>query len=160
MAFDVDGVLSDSLVYLIDGQMVRTANTKDGYAMQFAVKCGYHMAIITGGKSEDVTKRYKTLGIQDVYVGCSIKIDTLNAWMAKYNLQPEEVLYMGDDIPDYEVMKRVGCSCCPNDAAPEIKEIATYVSHARGGFGCARDVIEQVLRANGQWMATAAAFGW
>lgn len=160
MAFDVDGVLGIPQVFLMGGQPVRTANIKDGYAMQLAVKCGYKMAIITGGRSEQVEERYKGLGFQDVFVGCSIKTETLEAWMEKYGLLPEEVLYMGDDIPDYEVMRRVGCSCCPSDAAHEIKEISTYVSSVPGGYGCARDVIEQVLRANGQWMSSPEAFGW
>lgn len=160
MAFDVDGVLGIPQVFLMSGQPVRTANIKDGYAMQLAVKCGYKMAIITGGRSEQVEERYKGLGFQDVFVGCSIKTETLKVWMEKYGLMPEEVLYMGDDIPDYEVMRRVGCSCCPSDAAHEIREISTYVSSVPGGYGCARDVIEQVLRANGQWMSSPEAFGW
>lgn len=160
MAFDVDGVLGSATIYLLGGQPVRTANIKDGYAMQLAVKCGYQMAIITGGRSEAVEERYKALGFQDVYIACGVKIKTLDEWMAKYGLQPEEVLYIGDDIPDYEVMQRVGCSCCPSDAAYEIKEIATYISPYAGGQGCARDVIEQVLRAQNHWMATAEAFGW
>lgn len=160
MAFDVDGVLGSAQVYLLGGQPVRTANIKDGYALQLAAKLGYHMAIITGGKSEAIRERYEGLGFQDVYVGCHFKTDTLNEWMERHNLKPEEVLYMGDDIPDYEVMKRVGCSCCPADAAHEIKEIATYVSSCIGGGGCARDVVEQVLRANHQWMADHEAFGW
>lgn len=160
MAFDVDGVLSNSLMILSGEQPWRTANVKDGYALQLAVKIGFHMAIITGGRSKAVTERYTSLGFQDVYSGCGMKLATLELWMAKYNLQPEEVLYMGDDIPDYEVMKRVGCSCCPSDAAHEIKEIATYISPYIGGGGCARDVVEQVLRAHGKWMAAAEAFGW
>lgn len=160
MAFDVDGVLGSNIVYLLGGQPVRTANIKDGYAMQLAAKSGFQMCIITGGRSEAIEERYKGLGFQDVFVGCSIKIKTLDEWMAKYGLSPEEVLYIGDDIPDYEVMRKVGCSCCPSDAAHEIKDIATYVSPYAGGEGCARDVVEQVLRAHGKWMATAEAFGW
>lgn len=160
MAFDVDGVLGSNIVYLLGGQPVRTANIKDGYAMQLAAKSGFQMCIITGGRSEAIEERYKGLGFQDVFVGCSVKIKTLDEWMAKYGLSPEEVLYIGDDIPDYEVMRKVGCSCCPSDAAHEIKDIATYVSPYAGGEGCARDVVEQVLRAHGKWMATAEAFGW
>lgn len=160
MAFDVDGVLSNSLMILPGGQPWRTANVKDGYALQLAVKSGLLMAIITGGRSEAVAERYEGLGFQDVYYGCAMKLETLELWMAKYNLQQEEVLYMGDDIPDYEVMKRVGCSCCPSDAAHEIKDIATYISPYIGGGGCARDVVEQVLRAQGKWMTSAEAFGW
>lgn len=160
MAFDVDGVLSHPLITLMGGQPIRTANVKDGYALQLAVKSGYQMAIISGGKGEPTEERYKALGFQDVYMGCHCKIDVLDEWMAKYGLEPDEVLYVGDDIPDYEPMKRVGCSCCPSDAAHEIKDIATYVSTYGGGEGCARDVVEQVLRANGHWMSTSEAFGW
>lgn len=160
MAFDVDGVLSDPLVILQGGQPVRTAHTKDGYALQFACKSGFHMAIITGGKGEPVRERYANLGFQDVYMACHTKIDTLTAWMKKYELHHDEILYMGDDIPDYQVMKRVGCACCPADAAPEIQNIATYVSPYPGGHGCVRDVVEQVLRAQNFWMADAEAFGW
>lgn len=160
MAFDVDGVLSNPLMLLLGAQPVRTANVKDGYAMQYAVKCGFLMAIITGGRSEIIRERYEGLGFQDVYLGCSYKEDILAEWMEKYDLKAEEVLYMGDDIPDYETMKRVGCSCCPNDAAHEIKDVATYVSQYGGGEGCARDVIEQVLRAQGKWMTQVEAFGW
>lgn len=160
MAFDVDGVLSDPLVILLRGQPIRTAHTKDGYALQLACKSGFHMAIITGGKGDPVRERYENLGFQDVYMACHMKVDTLKMWMDKYNLTSDEVLYMGDDIPDYQVMKRVGCSCCPSDAVPEIQGIATYVSPYAGGHGCVRDVVEQVLRANGMWMADAEAFGW
>lgn len=160
MAFDVDGVLSNPLITLMSGQPIRTANIKDGYALQHAAKNGFLMAIITGGKGEPTRERYEGLGFQDVYMSCRMKITTLEEWMTKYDLQPEEVLYMGDDIPDYEVMKRVGCSCCPSDAAPEIKEVSTYVSNYSGGNGCVRDVVEQVMKAQGKWMATGEAFGW
>ena len=163
LAFDVDGVLSTSKVLLsphsTDGPL-RTANTKDGYALQLAVKCGLKMAIITGGRSRAVKERYVALGIQSVFDGIAVKIETLRNWMQAENLAPEEVIYMGDDIPDYEVMQAVGCPCCPADAAPEIKSIARYVSPLSGGEGCVRDVVEQVLRAQGKWMAGAEAFGW
>lgn len=160
MAFDVDGVLSDPLVILLGGQPIRTAHTKDGYALQQACKSGFLMAIITGGKGEPIRERYENLGFQDVYTACHIKIETLETWMNKYNLSSEEVLYMGDDIPDYHIMQRVGCSCCPSDADPEIQSIATYISPFPGGHGCVRDVVEQVLRANGLWMHNSEAFGW
>ena len=161
IAFDVDGVLSSNLVTL-DGnaQPVRTANIKDGYAMQLAVKKGLNMAIITGGKSEAVRQRFIGLGLQNVFLGVSVKIEVFNQWLEESELKPEEVIYMGDDIPDYEVMKICGCACCPSDAAPEIKEISTYISPYPGGHGCCRDVIEQVLRAQGLWMSDAQAFGW
>lgn len=161
LAFDVDGVLSTGLVYLLgEGQPCRTANTKDGYALQLAVKCGLQIAVITGGSSEAVRHRYECLGVQSIYMGAGVKIHSLEQWMQQRNLLPEEVLYMGDDIPDYEVMRRCGCPCCPHDAAPEIREVSTYVSPLDGGMGCVRDVVEQVLRAKGLWMAGAEAFGW
>ncbi len=162
LAFDVDGVLSESNVLLLESeaQPCRTANTKDGYAMQLAVKCGLRVAIITGGRSEAVRRRYEALGLQDVFSGVAVKIECYRQWLADNELSPSEVLYMGDDIPDYEVMKACGCPCAPADAAPEIKEIACYVSKAKGGQGCVRDVVEQVLRAQGHWMSSAHAFGW
>ncbi len=162
LAFDVDGVLSESNVLLLDGedQPCRTANTKDGYALQLAVKCGLRVAIITGGRSEAVRRRYESLGLQDVFSGVAVKIELFRQWLADNHLHPSEVLYMGDDIPDYEVMKACGCSCAPADAVPEIKDVALYVSHAKGGQGCVRDVVEQVLRAQGHWMSNARAFGW
>lgn len=162
LAFDVDGVLSSSNVILLgqDGQPCRTANIKDGYALQLAVKRGLQLAIITGGRNEAVRLRYTGLGIQNVFMGVSVKLSCFNDWLDESGLQPEEVLYMGDDIPDYEVMKVCGCPCCPADAAPEIKEIACYISNRNGGEGCARDVVEQVLRAKGLWMSDDIAFGW
>lgn len=160
-AFDVDGVLSTNNVMLIEGgQPCRTANIKDGYALQHAVKCGLEIAIITGGKSQAVRTRYEGLGIQHVFLGTSVKLIKYNEWLTENNLTHDEVLYMGDDIPDYEVMQQCGCACCPADAATEIKQIATYISPIKGGHGCVRDVIEQVLRAQGKWMTNAEAFGW
>lgn len=161
IAFDVDGVLSTNNVILLEGgQPCRTANIKDGYALQLAIKRGLDIAIITGGKSEAVRVRYEGLGIKHVFLGVSIKIKKYEEWLRDNGLTDEEILYMGDDIPDYEVMHRCGCACCPADAAEEIKQIATYVSPRKGGMGCARDVIEQVLRAQGKWMTDAEAFGW
>ncbi len=163
LAFDVDGVLSTNLVTLFpgaEGGPLRSANIKDGYAMQLAVKCGLQLAIITGGRSAAVQTRYEALGVQHIYMGAAVKLKVLHEWMEAEGLRPEEVIYMGDDIPDYEVMRVVGCPCCPADAAPEIKAVSRYVSHAAGGMGCVRDVLEQVLRAQGKWMANAEAFGW
>ncbi len=162
MAFDVDGVLSTNNVYLLSeqGQPARTANIKDGYAMQLAVKRGLNLAIITGGRSEAVRTRYVGLGLQNVFMGVSVKIYCFNRWLDESGLQPDEVLYMGDDIPDYEVMQACGLPCCPADAAEEIKSISAYVSPRCGGLGCVRDVIEQVLRAQGKWMGDNVAFGW
>lgn len=161
LAFDVDGVLSTNNVILFEGgQPCRTANIKDGYALQLAVKCGLEVAIITGGNSQSVRVRYEGLGVQSIYLGASVKIKTLNEWLHEKSLTPDQVLYMGDDIPDYEVMKVCGCPCCPADAAPEIRQASLYVSPANGGMGCVRDVVEQVLRAQDKWMANAKAFGW
>jgi 3-deoxy-D-manno-octulosonate 8-phosphate phosphatase (KDO 8-P phosphatase) len=161
IAFDVDGVLSGETIGMDDeGQPLRTINIKDGYAIQLAVKMGLHIAIITGGTSEAVRKRYSYLGVTDITMGAAMKIKAYEDLLRKYSLSDDEVIYMGDDIPDYEVMKRVGCPCCPSDACPEIKEISTYISQRRGGYGCARDVIEQVLRAQGKWLSDAKAFGW
>lgn len=161
LAFDVDGVLSMlTVVMQPDGMPQRTVNIRDGYALQLAVKSGLKVAIITGAKVESVRKRYQVLGIQDVYLACSRKIDTYQQFLDKHGLKDEEVMYMGDDIPDYEVMQRCGLPCCPADAAQEIKEICTYVSPLCGGYGCARDVIEQILAAQGKWMQGEHAFAW
>lgn len=161
LVFDVDGVLSQNNVSLgSDGMPLRTANIKDGYALQLAVKCGLKVAIITGGRSEAVRARYMGLGITDVFQGVSVKLTCYEDWLVANELKPEEVLYMGDDIPDYEVMSRVGLPACPADADPEIRQISHYISPQCGGMGCVRDVIEQVLKAQGFWMADKTAFGW
>ncbi len=160
-AFDVDGVLSTNNVVMVSGEnFPRSANIKDGYVLQLAAKYGFHLAIITGGRSEAVRARYEALGVQDLYLGSSMKIHQFREWMELRGLQPEEVLYMGDDIPDYEVMQACGCPCAPKDAAPEIRQLARYVSDKTGGNGCVRDVIEQVLKAQGKWMSDKTAFGW
>ncbi len=152
-AFDVDGVLSSPEVYLHPGgELMRSMNTKDGYALQHAVKRGYPIAIITGGKTESVGERFRGLGITDIYLGSSYKIDDFNDFLFKYDLKDEEVLYMGDDLPDYDILKKVGVPCCPSDAVEEIKSVAHYISPFAGGKGCVRDVIEQVLRLHGRWM--------
>lgn len=159
--FDVDGVLSAETILLHpNGEPMRTVNIKDGYALQLAVKCGLHVAIITGGKTEAVRERYKGLGVQDICLGAAVKTKEYHELMQKYDLKPEEVLYMGDDIPDYEVLRLVGLPCCPADAAPEIRAVCKYISHRNGGHGCGRDVIEQVLKAQGKWMSHEQAFGW
>ena len=159
--FDVDGVLSLQTISLgEDGQPRRTVNIKDGYALQLAVKRGLHIAIITGAKTEEIKKRYNNLGINDVFLSCKVKMDVFQELLKRYGLMPEEVMYMGDDIPDYEIMKAVGLPCCPADAAVEIKEISRYISPYRGGEGCGRDVIEQILRAKELWVMDKTAFGW
>ena len=161
LAFDVDGVLSAETIFMHpNGEPMRSVNIKDGYALQLAVKMGLHVAIITGGKTEAVRRRYENLGGPDVHLGCAVKIKTYDEFLLKYGLKDEEVLYMGDDIPDYEVMRRAGCPCAPADAAPEIKNVALYISHLKGGYGCGRDVVEQVLKAQGKWLKDEKAFGW
>lgn len=159
-AFDVDGVLSDTKVNLSsDGELLRTMNTKDGYAMQYASRRGYPIAIITGGRTESVANRFRTLGILDIYLGASKKVDDFEDFRKKYSLEADEILYMGDDLPDYEVMKICGVPCCPADAVEEIKSVSVYISHLKGGDGCVRDIMEQVLRLHGKWM-DGEAFSW
>ncbi len=159
--FDVDGVLSrETITQHPNGEPMRTVNIKDGYAMQHAVKCGLLIAIITGGNTESVRVRYKGLGVEEVHLGAKVKLEIYDSLLVKYGLTDEEVLYMGDDIPDYEVMCRCGLPCCPADAAPEIKSVSKYVSTRNGGEGCGRDVLEQVLKAQDMWMHNATAFGW
>jgi len=161
LVFDVDGVLSCETIQMNnEGVLMRSLNTKDGYALRLAVTEGLHVAIVTGAREGSIRRRYEGLGIHDVYLGSSVKTDKMSLFLEKYSLSPDEVLYMGDDIPDYEVMRQVGLPCCPRDAAPEIREISLYVSHRYGGQGCVRDVIEQVLKAQGKWMANKEAFSW
>lgn len=161
LVFDVDGVLSAETIQMNDeGVLMRSLNTKDGYALRLAVNEGLHVAIITGAHEEAIRRRYEALRIEDVFLGSAVKTVALRRLLEKYELSADEVLYMGDDIPDYEVMRQVGLPCCPADAAPEIRDICTYVSHKDGGLGCVRDVVEQVLKAQGKWMASADAFSW
>ena len=158
--FDVDGVLSREVIPLSpDGDPMRTVNIKDGYALQLAVKKGYHVAIITGAYTEAVRVRFSRLGITHIYLKSAIKIRDYQDFLSKTGVQPEEVMYAGDDIPDYEVMQLAGLPVAPADAAPEIKQIAKYISSRKGGEGVARDVIEQTLKAQGHWMGQEA-FGW
>lgn len=158
--FDVDGVLSCDVIPLHpNGDPMRTVNIKDGYALQLAVKKGYQVAIITGGYTEAVRIRFSRLGITHIYMKSAVKLKDYQDFLEKTGLQPEEVMYAGDDIPDYEVMKFVGLPVAPADAAPEIKRIAKYISHKNGGHGVARDVIEQTMKAQGVWMGDEA-FGW
>lgn len=160
-AFDVDGVLSPSTIPLgEDGYPRRMVNIKDGYALQLAVKCGYKIAIITGGKGIAIERRFASLGIQDIFTGASKKLPVLKEWIKKENLLPEEVVYMGDDIPDLPCMRSVGLSCVPFDACWEAKETAGYISKFTGGYGCARDILEQTMKAQDKWLKGEAAFGW
>ena len=159
--FDVDGVLSAETIGMDDeGQPLRTVNIKDGYAIQLACKMGLHIAIMTGGHSEAIVKRYTYLGVGDVYINCSMKMETYQEFKAKNDLDDREVIYVGDDIPDYQIMQRAGCACCPKDACADIKAISLYVSDYNGGYGVARDIIEQVLMAQRKWEMDTKAFGW
>ena len=159
--FDVDGVLSNATVNMDDeGEPLRTMNVKDGYALQQAVKAGIKIAIMTGGRSEKIVRRYEYLGIKDIYLGCHMKTEAFRHFMEKYDLKNEQVAYMGDDIPDLEVMRLVGCPVCPADACTEVKELSIYVSQKTGGNGCCRDILEQVLRSQRLWLHNQEAFGW
>ena len=159
--FDVDGVLSPSVIPMsADGEPMRMANIKDGYALQLAAKYDYKMAIITGGNSPAIYNRFSALGIKDIYQKASHKLEILEKWITDNGLTPEEVIYIGDDIPDLKCMRHVGLPCAPNDACWEARETAVYVSRFNGGYGCVRDIVEQVLKANNQWLSDARAFGW
>ncbi len=152
--FDVDGVLTNSELLITEkGELLRKMNVRDGYAIKQALKNDYRILVLTGGSSQGVVSRLKSLGIQDVLWGIRNKLGTYEEFLDAYELDEEGILYLGDDLPDYEVMKRVGFPCCPADADPEIRNIAQYVSPIKGGQGCVRDVIEKVLRLNGQWTA-------
>jgi 3-deoxy-D-manno-octulosonate 8-phosphate phosphatase (KDO 8-P phosphatase) len=158
-AFDVDGVLSSQTMPMHpEGEPMRTINIRDGYALQLAVKKSYPVAIITGGNSNAVRRRFESLGITDIYLKSHNKKEDFNDFISKYNLDQSRVLYMGDDLPDFEVMQLVGFPTCPSDAVVEIKQISKYVSNFNGGDGCVRDIIEQVLRLHNKWMDTDAFF--
>jgi 3-deoxy-D-manno-octulosonate 8-phosphate phosphatase (KDO 8-P phosphatase) len=152
MVFDVDGVLTDgSLILMPEGELVRTMNIRDGIAMKLAVKKGLKICIITGGSNAMVKQRLNRLGISDVYLKTEAKWEALKEFMAANHLMPEEILYLGDDLVDYEAMTKVGIPACPKDAVAEIKDISIYVSDKDGGKGCVRDVIEQVLKVQDKW---------
>jgi len=151
--FDVDGVFTDGVVWLMpNGEQVRTANVKDGYAVQLAVKKGFRIAIISGGNSEAVRLRFQGLGVTDIFLSSHDKWIVFQNYLKEHNLRPEEILYMGDDIVDYRVLKAVGVSTCPYDAAEEIRDICDYTSPHPGGKGCVRDVLEQTLKVQRLWM--------
>ena len=150
--FDVDGVLTDSSVHIThNGEMLRTMNIRDGFAMKAAIESGYNVCIISGGSNEGVRIRLRNLGITDIYLGTPDKVETFREYTELYDIKAENVLYMGDDIPDFHVMQLVGLATCPQDSSPEIKEISGYISHKNGGKGAARDVIEQVMKVHGKW---------
>ena len=149
---DVDGVLTDGTVHIAeDGQLLRQMNIKDGYAMKCALVQGYKIAIITGGRNQGVEERFKELGVYDIYMGAHHKLDAFQDLLDNYDLDPETILYIGDDVPDIPVMEKVGLGCCPADAVSDVKAMADYVSHKNGGEGCVRELIEQVLRVQGKW---------
>ncbi len=151
--FDVDGVLTDGTIMVTTaGEMYRNMNIKDGYALKSAILAGYNICIISGGSNEGVRKRLEGLGITDIYLGAHQKILPFETYCKKKNINPNEVLYMGDDIPDLPVMELAGIAACPQDAAPEVKDLSEYISPIKGGKGCGRDVIEQVMRVQGKWM--------
>jgi len=150
--FDVDGVLTDGKVHITpQGEMLREMNIRDGFAMKAAIESGYKVCIISGGNNEGVRIRLRNLGITDIYLGSPDKVETFKEYCEIYQINPEHVLYMGDDIPDFHVMQKVGLPTCPQDAVPEIKQISYYISHVLGGKGAVRDVIEQVMKVQGKW---------
>ena len=151
--FDVDGVLTDGTIKVTtEGEMFRTMNIKDGYGLKTAVEQGFKVCVISGGTNEGVCVRLQNLGIKDVFLGAHNKTEILENYLKNHSLKRENVLYMGDDLPDYEIMQEVGLPTCPQDAVQEIKAISKYVSHKKGGKGCVRDVIEQVMKVQGKWL--------
>ena len=158
--FDYDGVLTEGTIIMTEqGEALRISNIKDGYALQLAVKMRYRIAIISGARSKSMEHRLKALQITDVFLGVGNKLETFHTYLRNNSIDPSEVLFMGDDIPDYQIMREVGMPTCPADAAEEIKKMARYISHVPGGKGCVRDVIEQVMKVQGKWM-TDDAFFW
>ncbi len=153
LMFDYDGVFTDGKVLLTEnGDQLRTANVKDGYVLQLAKKKGFRIAVISGGTSNTVVTRMNGLNITDVFIKVNHKINVYHDYLAKHQLKNEEVLFMGDDIPDLHIMQEVGVAICPADAAEEIKAISHYISHVKGGDGCVRDIVEQVMKVQGKWL--------
>jgi 3-deoxy-D-manno-octulosonate 8-phosphate phosphatase (KDO 8-P phosphatase) len=150
--FDIDGVLTDAMVHVTEtGHQLRRFNIRDGYAIQHAIEKGFHVCTISGGKSDSVILRLKSLGITDIHLGVDKKTAVYNSIVQKYGLNAEQILYMGDDMPDIPVMKLAGVAVCPKDAAEEVKAVSIYVSPKIGGSGCVRDVIEKVMKVQGKW---------
>jgi len=149
---DVDGVLTDGTVLVTEtGEQHRRFNIKDGYALQLAVKRGYHVVAVSGGRSKGIELRLKGLGVREIFLGLDSKIETYNNFIAKSGLTADQILYMGDDIPDLPVIKLAGLATCPSDAVEEIKAVCDYISPKKGGDGCVRDIIEKVLKIRGDW---------
>ena len=158
--FDVDGVFTDGcIIPLPEGDFLRAYNAKDGYAVTYALRAGYKIGIITGGYGKALEIRFKLLNVTQFHQGCTSKIEHLREFMAEFSLRPEQVMYMGDDLPDIECLRHVGMPVCPADAAPEVQNVCRYVSQFNGGGGCVRDIIEQVLRARGDWDHAKATMG-
>ena len=150
--FDVDGVLTNGKVLITsEGEMYREMDTKDGYALKCALDQGFKVCIISGGTNEGVRNRLRALGIYDIYLGAHHKGDPFQDLLDSYELSPDEILYMGDDMPDIEVMERVAVAACPQDAVVDVKAVSNYISHKKGGEGCVRDIVEQTLRVQGKW---------
>ena len=161
IVFDVDGVLSPTVIPMYpDGEPMRMVNVKDGYAMQLAVKKGLLIAILSGARTRAVQVRFENLGVSDVLLGVPVKLPVFEQWMASHGLKAEQVAYVGDDIPDLQVMHAAGLAVAPADAAPEVRQAAGYVRPCQGGYGVARDLLEQVMRAQGLWLDDHHAFGW
>ena len=155
---DVDGVLTNGKVLITSqGEMYREMDTKDGYALKCALVQGFRVCIISGGTNEGVRNRLKALGVYDIYLGAHHKQEPFQDLMDSYDLKPEEILYMGDDVPDIVVMEQVAVAACPQDAVSDVKEIANYISHKKGGEGCVREIIEQTLRVQGKWLTNVGA---
>ena len=151
--FDIDGVFTNNTLLITDeGAFLRSMNVRDGYAVKQAIRAGYQVVVITGGSSPGVQSRLKGLGIEHIYSGKEQKLEVFDRVVAEMDLSPSEILYLGDDLPDYPVMRKVGLPCCPADAVPEILGLSKYISPYRGGEGCVRDVIEKVMRLKGQWI--------
>ncbi len=161
IAFDIDGVLSPSTIPMgDDGMPRRMVNIKDGYAIQLAVKCGLRIAIITGADGESIRKRYEALGVTDIFLRAGDKLPVLKSWIEANGFSPYQVAYVGDDIPDLKPMHLAGLPVAPADAAVDVKAVAAMITKAAGGYGVARELLEEVLRARGQWLTHADAFGW
>jgi len=153
LIFDYDGVLTDGTVITTEnGDQLRSGHVRDGYALHLALKKGYNIAVISGGTSDSISLRLKTLKLTDIFIRVSNKIEIFNQYIKQKNVDTSQVLYMGDDIPDYKVMQMVGLPVCPADAAEEIKSISKYISSYKGGHGCVRDIIEQLMKIQGTWM--------
>ena len=152
LIFDIDGVFTDGMVHIMpDGQLLRKMSVKDSYALQFAIKKGLNIAIITGGNSIAVHDSLQRLGVKHIFLQSRNKEQVFDTFVQKQGITSKEVLYMGDDIPDYKVMEKAGVAACPADASEEIKQVSDYVSNRNGGAGCVRDIIEQTLRVQGKW---------